>query len=156
MFLTNLSLSSGRCIVFFFHQRPSWASQHFLVSYGQQESQAQPLGRLPVWLWGAIFLPVCVSSHLLYSLSLHPHCNNTSLFSTAWEKRVRIDLWFLYTYTQTHTHTFPHIPSLFWTHNCILIHYMVKSVWTHLQISGFGWFNHTCCWQVYTIKHTAM
>jgi hypothetical protein len=36
------------------------------------------------------------------------------------------------------------------------IHYMYKSMWTPFQISGFVYFSHSRCWQVYKIKHTAM
>jgi hypothetical protein len=38
----------------------------------------------------------------------------------------------------------------------IHLHFMTKSIWTPLQISGFACFSHTCCWQVYIIKHTAI
>ena len=31
-----------------------------------------------------------------------------------------------------------------------------KGMWTPLQISGFSYFSHTCCGQVYKIEHTAM
>ena len=34
--------------------------------------------------------------------------------------------------------------------------YMYKTIWTRLQVSGFGYFSHSRCWQVYKIKHTAM
>jgi hypothetical protein len=37
-----------------------------------------------------------------------------------------------------------------------LVHYIYKSMWTPVHISGFGYFSHTRCWQVYKIKHTAM
>ena len=32
--------------------------------------------------------------------------------------------------------------------------YTNKSMWTPLQMSGFGYFSHTRCWQVYKIEHT--
>ena len=38
-----------------------------------------------------------------------------------------------------------------WSVELSLIHYMYKSMWTPLQISGFGYFRHTRCWQLYQI-----
>jgi hypothetical protein len=29
-------------------------------------------------------------------------------------------------------------------------------MWTPIKISGFSYFCHTCCWQVYKMEHTAM
>lgn len=34
------------------------------------------------------------------------------------------------------------------------IRYMDKSMWTHLQMSGFRYFRYTRCWQVYTVAHS--
>ena len=56
-------------------------------------------------------------------------------------------------------HTMQHMPKQ--TALCarsvgLEIHHIYKSMCTPLQMSGFGYFSHTRCWQVYKIKHTSM